>query len=178
MEKLDDIPSHISIALRNNGIDPSEVEIAAKADLSSDSRFIDVWVLLTMDTVYVLEGVPSYVSNSKISFKKNKYNTENIVKTWDQKSFKSYSLAGITEFCAETLTSSGILTAKKVDGTIVICRFSNTQARKFGLFAKLSAKVLQGKHITPEDYEGEEISVACPKCGTVYADPAIKICPK
>lgn len=76
------------------------------------------------------------------------------------------------------MTSGGMLIAKISGEERILCRYSNSYARKLGLFCKLANKLKEGKELTEEDFADEASQAYCPKCGLMYPDSNRKICPK
>ncbi|MDD5603635.1 MAG: ABC transporter transmembrane domain-containing protein [Eubacteriales bacterium] len=95
---------------------------------------------------------------------------------WIADSYKEYPVSKVIKLSAENLVSTGMLTAS-MDSDTVICCFSNTHLRKFGMLAKLFNKVKEGKELTDEDFRDELARERCPKCGKYYPDAGRKVCP-
>ena len=148
-EVINNLPENIYQILKLNKIEKKDLLIAAKGDLDSDGNYGASWVLATA--------------------------TDMIVAT--EKSL-IYHIEDIEDLANEKVIAGGLLVATIAGLDSILCSFSNTCARDFGFFVKLFKKLKEGKELSPEDFEDNEMPMFCPKCRTRYDDPARKICPK
>jgi len=148
-EVINNLPENIYQILKLNKIEKKDLLIAAKGDLDSDGNYGASWVLATA--------------------------TDMIVAT--EKSL-IYHIEDIEDLSNEKVIAGGLLVATIAGLDSILCSFSNTCARDFGFFVKLFKKLKEGKELSPEDFEDNEMPMFCPKCRTRYDDPARKICPK
>lgn len=169
MDRLEPLADEAKIALARHGVWPATVEMVARADLSIDGEFADTWVVLTDESLVVLE-VRQQRSGQLAKGRKPQRP--------DETRFTSYLLSDVERLSTESLPVGGMLTAVVEGAQIVICRFTNTQARKFGIFAKLFGKVKEGKDLTEEDFRDERSPAYCPKCGLLYPDQERRVCPR
>ncbi|MBE3584378.1 MAG: DUF1854 domain-containing protein [Limnochordaceae bacterium] len=103
---------------------------------------------------------------------------------------RSWTWSELQGLSIENLVGNGLLIVKvatagpaeaggeagKVDEEIV-CRFSSSQARKFGLFVRLAEKIRKGETIDQADLHEEQVARHCPTCGRLYPEPNRPICP-
>ncbi|HHV54819.1 MAG TPA: DUF1854 domain-containing protein [Firmicutes bacterium] len=68
--------------------------------------------------------------------------------------------------------------AKPVAEPLILCRFTNSEARKFGLFARLLEKLRQGEAIQESDLREDQVPSYCPRCGLMYPEPSRPVCPR
>ncbi len=169
MDRLEPLSDEARAAFARHGIWPAAMLVVAKADLSTDGEFADTWVVLTDQDLAVLEISRERIGQSDRGRQLREPGTSRFV---------SYSISDVERLTAESLPLSGILSAVVNGSPVVICRFTNTQARKFGIFAKLFGKVKEGKELTEEDFKDERSPAHCPKCGLLYPDQERRVCPR
>lgn len=89
-----------------------------------------------------------------------------------------YDVKDVHNLVNERVVGGGMLIGDIGGEEKILCRYSNTCSRDFGLFTKLFTKLKDGKEISEEDFKEDNQSLNCPKCGTRYEDPVRKICRK
>lgn len=172
MNRLEPLPDHARLTLARQGIWPADIRIVAMADLSLESAFAQAWVILAHDTLSVVEG-PPWASDDRERFAGRDH-----VEAWRETRFSSYRLEDIERLNAETLPSGGMLSARIGGTDVVVCRYTNSQARKFGVFARLFAKAKDGQELSDDDFSDDRAPAYCPKCGLLYPDQERKVCPR
>jgi ATP-binding cassette subfamily B protein len=143
------LPEDILIPLESHGVSAGDVVQFLRTDLSSEGRYAGEWVVLTRESLILL--------GTGIS---------------------SYRVSDLEELKAESLISSGMLTAKMGGKERVLCRFSNGLSKDFGQLARIVKKLKEGESLEKGDLHREEGTQECPKCGLRYPDPHRKVCPK
>lgn len=146
---INNISEDVAEVLRLNKIEKQDIILAVKGDLNLEGNYGECLVLATTKQLLVI-GESSSIQ----------------------------SIESIESLSSEAVIAGGIL-VESIDGMDrILCRYSNSCAREFGLFTKLFAKLKEAKELTEEDFKDNEIPLYCPKCGTRYEDPVRKICPK
>jgi len=163
MNGLDEIPAGLRHTVAKHGLWPGQVQVAIRADLTNDGSFGDVWLV---------------VGDGKIGFFSGQWEDQGQSgdQRWVETGYREIALADVEEVIPQTFAGSGALMVR-VDGKDqVVCRYTNSAARKFGLFVKLLNKLRQGEELTESDFNEEELEMFCPKCGRPYPDSR-KVCP-
>lgn len=168
---IEELPSYISKALREHNISDDEVKLSVKSDMSLNAVFMDAWIILTKDSLVLLDGIV-HKSGDKRG-RKNK----SINESFNEKSFIKYELSEFSDFRVEILPTTNIITVKRNDIDFVLCKFSNSLGKKMRTFIKLANIICEGKELTEDDIKDEKADqVCCPKCGKRYSNPEEKIC--
>lgn len=173
MERLEPLSEAAKRSLARHTIWPASIKLVAVADLSIDGSFGESWVVVTDDSLVVTESLHSTKPTSTHRQGGNSKSRE-----WTETRFASYKISDIERIDAENLPTSGMLTATVAGAKVIICRFTNTQARKFGIFAKLFGKVREGQELTDSDFMDDRAPAHCPKCGMLYPDQVRRVCPR
>jgi ATP-binding cassette subfamily B protein len=173
-EKIKELPFYISTILELNNIMKSEIILTETGDMNIKGKYGECWVIVTSDQLVVVTGnidkAIKGAHNASTYEAKNSY--------WQEESISIYPLNTIERLTPEQLVSSGMLVAA-IDGEDkILCKYSNSCTRDFGAFVRLFNKVKEGKVLSEEDFNVDEIPPCCSKCGTRYEDPIRKICPK
>lgn len=177
LEILDSVPEYLNDILQRKQIDRKDIKMSAFADLTPEGFFCETWLLLTDNKLIAITGHGVDIYGNPIRAYNDKKKNKQVYK-WEEEECSEYSVKDIESINAENLVATGMLTAKIKDDEVIICCFTNTHIRKFGMYAKLFNKVRDGKEITEEDCKDERARGYCPKCKTMYPDPVRKICPK
>lgn len=175
MERFEPMPSYIKAALAKREIWPKDVCLSAKADLTADGKFCEIWMAVTKQKVIVVTGDNVFSENRNKS--KFKGRMKEVLK-WKELDYNEYLMTDLDDLKVETLTASGMITAKIKGEEKVICSFTNGRARIFGQMVKLIGKIKEGKEITDDDFNDDQGIAYCPKCGLAYPDQSRKVCPK
>jgi hypothetical protein len=172
MNRLEPLPEHARRVLAKRGIWPADIRIAAMADLSREGVFAQAWVVLTGDGLAVVEG-PAAAPGAREASGERRHLT-----AWRETGFILYKLDEIERLNAESLPSGGVLAARVSGADVVLSRYTNSAARKFGVFAELFAKVKEGQELTDADFSDDRAPSYCPKCGLLYPDQERAVCPR
>ncbi len=176
--QIDKLPDYIINILGKKGVVAENIRLSAWADLSHEGDFCETWILVTDENLMVFEGRREDIEHRNTWFLSEKKELKDRTMKWKETGFKEYSVQNIKKLKAENMISTGMLTAIINGEDHIICCYSNTFSRKFGMLAKLFSKIKEGKELTPEDYKDERSRGSCPKCGMLYPDPERKICPR
>jgi len=164
MDRLEKMPEYIKKAMVDHGVSPADIQLVASSDLSKDGKFAESWLVITKDMLFVTEGVYEKAKGTEDGWKEN--------------DFSRFPIQELDQINTENLVSGGLLTVKYKGEDIVLCRYSNTHARKFGIVAKLLNKLKGNHELTDEDFQDEHAPAYCPKCGLLYPDQNRKVCPR
>ncbi len=96
---------------------------------------------------------------------------------WDGSTLRAIPMSAIGSVEAQAFVGSGALAAAINDEYEILCRYTNTHARKMTLVAKLLTKLAKGEVLSDEDFADHERSQSCPKCGRLFPDRRRQLCP-
>lgn len=174
MFEIDKIPSTVTDALLQKGLNPAEILLGAYCDRSREQTPLEVYLLATEHALWILSGV--HVTESTGTRKKIRHPRPN--RTFREINFEVFSLSELCEFRVEELLSAGRLTAKRREDhrPVFLAAFTNFCKESMFLFAKYAEKICAGEplEIDPKDDPAEK---CCPKCGMRYPDLNRKVCP-
>ncbi len=152
MFELDRIPSAVTEALAERGIDPNALLLGAYCDRDPEQRPGNVYLLAT--------------------------ERELLIFTPEENALVRYSLQELLAFRVEELLSAGRLTAKRRESEepILLAVFTNFCKASMFRFAKYAEKLAAGEtlEIDPKD---DLATQNCPKCGLRFPDQNRRICP-
>jgi ATP-binding cassette subfamily B protein len=173
---IENIPEYISKLIKAKGISVEEIVLVAKGDMTIKGEYGESWVLATSINLIRITGIVTEEAKNSIAVKltKDKKDKGN----WQEESYETFSIKDIDKLSTEQLTTGGILVATIGEEDNILCRYSASCSRDFGVFAKGFSKLKEGKDINEEELRKDSIEVFCPKCGTRYQDLVRKICPK
>jgi len=172
MNRLEPLPEHARRALAMHGIWPADIRVVAMADLSLEGEFAEAWAVLTGDSVAVVEGQAGRAGG------REGFGGRRESAAWSETGFRAYKLEEIERLNAESVPLGGMLSAHISGADVVLCRYTNSAARKFGIFAKLFSKIKDGQELTDEDFADDRAPKYCPKCGLLYPDQGRAVCPR
>lgn len=176
MNQLEKLPGYIEEALVKHGEQPANVILSAAADISAAGEFSEVWLIVTKDKLMALTHNGSF-KNTHVSRGVKSSASNNSVR-WVESDLCSFYLTDIEKMEIENLASSGRVTAVVSGEYATLCCFSNGYAQKLRLFARLFAKIKEGKELSGEDFKDDQLPLCCPKCGLRYPDKNRPVCPR
>jgi len=187
MNRLEPLPDHVAAQLAARNVALSDVIICAQTDLSHAGAFGEAWLLVTAEALYVASGDSRGEERHEAGWRrlfsrgaatKTTNTNTNGVMRWELRDLRCIPLSALGEIKVDNLNGNGVLVAE-VDGKPqLICRYSNTMARKFGQFARLANKIRKGEVLTERDFADDIYLPVCPTCGLLYPDPKRRVCPK
>ncbi len=160
-ELLKNLPYYIKDSLNLLNIKVDDLLIGAKGDLNLAGEYGECYALGTKTQLIFITG--------KLVGKKNP--------VWMEESLVTFNLSDMEKLDNEQLVSNGMLVGYLNNEEKLLCRYTNSSMRDFGMFCKLFQKLKEAKDLTPEDYKNDDMVLFCPKCGKRYEDPVRKICP-
>ena len=170
---IDKVPEYIYRSLFEEGIDSSEIMLAAYCDMNSEHTFCDTYVIATKDTLCVVSG--------SVSLEKNDTGkrAENV---WHETEFRKFDISSIEKLKCEDMISGARLIAKTQDGEcLFLTALTNSCRNSVLTFIKYFEKIKKGEITETEfeiDKEDDPKERCCPKCGMRYPDKNRKICPR
>lgn len=149
MTRPDALPESFIEAASRHGIVPADLVVAAAADMAPEGGFQEIWVAADPNRLIL----------------------------WDGTELESVPMRELDAVEAQTLVGNGVLVAKVKGEYQVLCRYTNTHARKMTLVAGILNKLASGEPVTDEDFADDERSQACPTCGRLFPDRRRQLCP-
>lgn len=200
MDRLEPAPLQLDAWLQQRGLTSSAVLLVAAADLDDNGKFGPSWVVCTREVLWVIPQING--SPAARATRGERAGAPPAAALGEP--LRSVTLADLEGIRVESLTGNGLLVAtvrktaaaatapapiatpatasgdaKAVNTEdIVLCRFSNSQARKFGLFCRLVDKVRKGEEIQDSDIREDQMPQYCPRCGLMYPEPNRPVCPR
>lgn len=176
MRGLEPLAEHAKSALARKGLWPAGIELVARADLDMDGNFAEVWVVVTKESLHVIQG-PAIPMEDLLKEKPKKKLVPD-VGSWSDTEYKSFELSKVTKCSMESMTGSGVFVITIDESDVAVCRFSNTMSYKFGKLARIVDKMREGKELEDKDFEDDRNETVCPKCGKPYPEQNRMVCPK
>ncbi len=167
MDRLDSPPKELVVTCRSLGISESDLVAFVAGDLDDAGRYGEVWFALTSEELLVCKAHDPTRERAAFAAGNSDglYNIERI------------PLDQIDEITTENLVGNGFLVVTVSGEPRRVCQFTNSQARKFGIFAKVAEKARKGEPVREEDFSDGRPAPFCPRCGRLYPEPERAICP-
>ncbi len=167
--------------LSEKKIEEKDILSVCPIDLSFEGEYILGYVFLTDTNLGVLksdvpEGYKHFFRGTKVH---KKIEEEDLA----EYEVTLFELSKMKHLHTERLIGAVLLTAEYEGKPLKIASLTNTYLEQLNLFVRHTKNIMNGK---PFDYEivgneaeeEDEESLYCPICGTMYPDPAKKVCPK
>ncbi|HQD77540.1 MAG TPA: ABC transporter ATP-binding protein [Bacillota bacterium] len=161
------IPEYMVSPFETQGIDASKLIYAVHADSSDDSGYLDAYLAVSSDSLYILLGEEKVVKAS---------GARRIVAVYEPKELHVIPLEDVGNLSTERLVSTVRLCSEKDDKTSILLVFSIGYLGAVEKLIKVISNIREGKDPLTDLPVEEELF--CPKCGTRYPEPVRKICPK
>lgn len=166
MPTRESLPTEIESLLRQQKVDPSSLHLMIPTDLTIDGRFAEAWVGFDDTQLVVVDRAPARPEGASTSPAAGGWYVETV------------PIASVKEIRSVNLTGNGMLVLRTHDDERILCRFSNSSARQFGILAKAVNKLAKGEQVSDEDLHDDRAQLICPTCGQLYPDSNRKICPR
>ena len=159
------LPESVSTAFADRGIREADIRYTAKADVSRENQYAEIYLALTGDELCILYGHERFVG-------KKRRETQVLYEVSD---YKSYPLAQIQEVVIDRLYTVSSFIIRTKDEETTVCRLSLSSV---GLFEKFRSRILALRDGTPIDDSGlKDEHRVCPRCKRPYPNQERTICP-
>ncbi len=179
--KENKLTKNILKTLSEYKINEKDILSVCPADLSFDGEYILGYVFLTDKYIGVCKSdIPTgYVHFFRGTKVHKKIEAEDLA----DYEVKLFDLQKLEHIHTERMIGAVLLTGEYDGSSVKIASLTNTYLEQINLFVRHTKNIKNGK---PFDYEivgkeaeeEDEESLYCPICGTMYPDPAKKVCPK
>ena len=123
--------SEINSILDNLKLTTEDILLFVHSDMDKDLLKSDTYLLVTKDSLIVLEGLVTIEGQTGFSVKRDRLNLK-----YQHKTTRSYELDQYSNFAIEELISTGRLIAQKGDETVCLAMFTNACKADIRLFVK------------------------------------------
>ena len=172
--KENKLPSCVEKLIRKQGVEKQDILAVSPFDLSFASEYVSGYVFLTKDTLGVAVSEPD--PQNVRYFRGTK--TKDMVYGEEQKDYacRFYERTEISNISIhrQLATSLVILEYKGIEYRL--CALTNLYLAQMNDFVKVFFQGVKPEEKEEKEEDSEELY--CPRCGTMYPDPARKICPK
>ncbi|MGN1205468.1 MAG: ABC transporter transmembrane domain-containing protein [Eubacterium sp.] len=179
--KENKLPKGIEKQIRTQGIEKKDILAVCPFDLSFSSEYVSGYVFLTKEMlgIAVSESDPQTIRY----FRGTK--TKDMVYGEDEKeyAYRFFEMKEITNITIQRQLATSIVILQYEGQEYRICALTNLYLEQMNAFVKAVTKeknpetMEMASEEEEEDQEDQE-ELYCPRCGTMYPDPARKICPK
>lgn len=168
MGRMDEMPQAVKAAVEAEGL-RGEPEIVLRADMDPSGAYCDVWVIAGRQELLVLVGEraesPAASGRPRMLLPLRRPAAPG---EWRPAQVQRFALDAIESFETEGGVGAGMLTASVGGEARLLCRYSNTHARKFNIAVKALNKLKRGEPLTEADFADDHPADSCPKCGRLY----------
>ena len=159
------LPESVVTAFADRGISSDQIRYTAKADVSKENQYEEIYLALTQDELCILYGHERFVD-------RRRRETQILYQVSD---YRSFPLTEIKEVVIDRLYTVSTLIIRTDDGEFTVCRLSLSSV---GLFEKFRDRVLALRDGSPIDDSGlKDERRCCPKCKRPYPNQERTICP-
>lgn len=178
--KENKLPEKVLELLKNRGISADDVLDVCPMDLSFECEYISGYLFLTKDELGVV--VSNKIENKTRYFRGTK--TVDMIYGEDDLTYavKTYPIEDTAHMRVERMVATNYVYVFYKDQPIRVAALTNLYLEQMNLFVKSYRKLKKYPDAADEveasaDIQDEQ-DLYCPVCGTMYPDPARKICPK
>lgn len=161
------IPEYMLSAFAAQGIDVSGLVYAIHADAVDKSEYMDVYIAVSSDTMYILYGLEKVVKTS---------GARRIVAVYEAEKLETRPFSELGELKSELLLSTGRLCSEKDGASKILLVFSIGFLADVERLLKVIKNIRKGVPALEDIIVDDELF--CHKCGTRYPEPERKLCPK
>ena len=159
------LPDSVTSAFEQRGVPADSILYTAKADVSRENQYEEIYLALTRDELCILYGHERYLGK--------KHHETRIL--YDVSDYRSIPLASIKEVVIDRLYTVSSFILKTDEEEFTVCRLSLSSV---GLFEKFRSRILALRDNTPIDDSGlKDEHRVCPKCKRPYPNQERTICP-
>ncbi len=163
------IPQAVWAYFALHGVEQKDVLLAMNSDLSAEGGYLDAYILLTKDTLFVAEG--------GLTFTREEHSRRR-VEFYDAPAPRQYSLSRLEDPKAELMLSTGRGVCKLEGEDYPLFGFSSTYKHDATVLCRAIAELQENGFISARllKEEGEDCKI-CPKCGRRFPDKGRRYCP-
>ena len=160
-----ELPESVKQAYAERGVSEADIRYTAKADVSKENQYEDIYLALTEYGLCILWGHEKFVDQkgkeTEIRFQVSSY--------------REIPLGDIREIVIDRLYTVSSFIVKTEKEEILVCRLSISFV---GLFEKFKSRILAMRDHEPIDDSGlKDEHKCCPKCKRPYPNQERKVCP-
>ena len=150
------LPESVTNAFADRGVAADQICYTAKADVSKENQYEEIYLALTRDELCILYGHERFVGRKR---------RETRI-LYDVSNYRTFPLAKIKEVVIDRLYTVSSFIIRMDDEEITVCRLSLSS---IGLFEKFRSRILALRDGTPIDDSGlKDEHRVCPKCKRHY----------
>ncbi|MGI5856668.1 MAG: ABC transporter ATP-binding protein [Candidatus Merdivicinus sp.] len=159
------LPESVTNAFADRGVAADQICYTAKADVSKENQYEEIYLALTRDELCILYGHERFVGRKR---------RETRI-LYDISNCRTFPLTKIKEVVIDRLYTVSSFIIRTDDEEITVCRLSLSS---IGLFEKFRSRILALRDGTPIDDSGlKDEHRVCPKCKRPYPNQERTICP-
>lgn len=159
------LPESVTNAFADRGVVADQICYTAKADVSKENQYEEIYLALTRDELCILYGHERFVGRKR---------RETRI-LYDISNCRTFPLTKIKEVVIDRLYTVSSFIIRTDDEEITVCRLSLSS---IGLFEKFRSRILALRDGTPIDDSGlKDEHRVCPKCKRPYPNQERTICP-
>lgn len=159
------LPESVTNAFADRGVAADQICYTAKADVSKENQYEEIYLALTRDELCILYGHERFVGRKR---------RETRI-LYDVSNCRTFPLTKIKEVVIDRLYTVSSFIIRTDDEEITVCRLSLSS---IGLFEKFRSRILALRDGTPIDDSGlKDEHRVCPKCKRPYPNQERTICP-
>ncbi|MGI5893801.1 MAG: ABC transporter ATP-binding protein [Candidatus Merdivicinus sp.] len=159
------LPKSVEQAFADRGVAAADIRYTAKADVSRENQYQEIYLALTVQDLCILWGHEKFVDQRK---------RETVV-TYECTDFRCIPLKEIRDVVIDRLHTVSSFLIRTDEEEVMVCRLSISL---IGLFEKFKGRILALRDGKPIDDSGlKDEHKCCPKCKRPYPNQERRICP-
>ncbi len=159
------LPPAVERAFAERGVPAAEIRYTAKADVSKENVYQEIYFALTEQALHILWGHEKLIEQKK---------RETVIEYYCE-NYRQLPLAEIQEIVIDRRYAVSSFLIRTKEEEIQACRLSFSS---LGLFEKFRGRILALRDGKPVDDSGlKEENLCCPRCKRPYPDQSRRICP-
>lgn len=172
MKYFDVIPVAAVDELIKCGVSPDKLRYCVKADLDGEGCYVDVYIAMDDEELYILTGYERY------GRLKRRSKNEEII-SFDKEDFRHIPISELEKIYVDRSQNTARLMAAYENEAAEdepLARFSIGFSEKFEKFCERLMHIKKQEEI--DDTLLDAVKTHCPKCGERFPDPNRPVCPK
>ncbi len=159
------LPESVEQAFADRGIPAAEIRYTAKADVSKENQYEEIYLALTNRELCILRGHEKFIEQRG----------KDTVVEYLCTDYRCIPLSDITEVLVDRLYTVSSFLVRTKEEEILVCRLS---ASLIGLFEKFGKRITALRDGEPVDDSGlKNEHKCCPKCKRPYPHQDRNVCP-